>query len=245
MEENLARAFPDRDEGWRRRVARESYRHLGREAVTMLRMAGLDPDELVRRTETEGLDDVRAALEGGRGAVIVTGHFGNWEIGGAAVAARGVDLSVVALRQANPLFDRELVRTRQNLGMRVVYRGDAPREVLRALREGRPVALLGDQNPIRAGIPVDFFGRPAHTARGPAVLALRSDAPLFLGVAVALDGEAARYRIEFEEVEAERRGDLDADVRRLVQAYTHRLEQWVRRHPEQYFWHHRRWKERG
>lgn len=150
----------------------------------------------------------------------------------------------MALRQANPLFDRELVRTRQNLGMRVVYRGDAPREVLRALREGRPVALLGDQNPIRGGIPVDFFGRPAHTARGPAVLALRSDAPLFLAAALALHGEGPRYRVEFEEVRAERRGDLDTDVRRLVQAYTHRLEEWVRRHPEQYFWHHKRWKER-
>lgn len=245
VETNLRKAFPDRDEAWRRRVARECYRHLGREGVAMLRLAQVDREGLIGRTEVVGLDRVREALRRGRGAVIVTGHLGNWEVGGAAVAARGVDLSAVAIRQANPLFHRDLARTRERLGMRIVYKKDAPADVLRALRAGRAVALLADQNPIRGGIPVEFFGRPANTARGPAVLALRSDAPVFLGVALAEPGSEARYRVVLQEVPVRRSGDLEDDVHELVQTYTRELEAWVRRHPEQYFWHHRRWKERS
>lgn len=244
VDRHLALAFPERDRAWRRQVGVESYRHLGREGVAMLRMAELDREAVLRRTRTEGLDGILRAVEAGRGAVIVTGHLGNWEIGAAAVAARGLSLAAVALRQGNPLFDRDLVRTRERLGFRVVYKKDAPREVLRILRDGGAVAVVGDQNPIRGGVPVDFFGRPANTARGPAVFALRSGAPVFVGAALRTSGSDPRYVVSFERVAVERTGDLDADVRRLVQAYTSRLEDRVRRAPEQYFWQHRRWKER-
>lgn len=243
MDRNLVRAFPERPAGWRRRVAAGCYRHLGREGAAVLRMAALDRRAVLRRTRVEGLEPVRRAVEEGRGAVIVTGHLGNWEIGGAAVAARGVPLTVVALRQGNPLFDRDLVRVRERLGMRVVYKKDAPVHALRVLRSGGAVAVVGDQNPIRGGVAVDFFGRPANTARGPAVLALRSGAPVFVGSGLR-SRDGAGYRIRIDEVPVRRSGDVEGDVRRLVQAYTARLEAEVRRAPEQYFWQHRRWKER-
>lgn len=245
VDRHLALAFPDREPAWRRGVAAESYRHLGREGVAMLRMAELDREAVRRRTRMEGMDGIRRAVESGRGAVVVTGHLGNWEIGGAALAARGVPLAAVALRQGNPLFDRDLVRTRERLGLRVVYKKDAPTQVLAALRAGGAVALVGDQNPIRGGVPVDFFGRPANTARGPAVFALRSGAPVFAGAALRRPGRGPRYDVWIEEVSVERTGDPGADALRLVQAYTDWLEEMVRRAPEQYFWQHRRWKTRG
>lgn len=244
VDRHLRIAFPDRDDVWRRSVAGACYRHLGREGVAMLRLAGLDRDAVRRRTRTEGFEALREAVEGGRGAVVVTGHLGNWEIGGAAVAARGLPFDAVALRQGNPLFDRDLVRTRERLGMRIIQKRDAPREVLRSLRAGRAVALVGDQNPIAGGIDVEFFGRAANTARGPATFALRSGAPLFLGVALRRRGEPS-YRVCFQEVPVDVTGDPARDVRALVRAYTARLEEAVRRAPGQYFWHHRRWKERG
>lgn len=210
----------------------------------MLRMSGLDRAELVARTRTVGLEAVEGALEKERGIIFVTGHLGNWELGGAATAARGIPLAAVALRQGNPLFDRDLVGTRERLGMRVIYKKDAPKEVLRALSAGDGVALVADQNPIRGGIPVEFFGREANTARGPAVLALRTGAPVFLAVALRVEGGDVDYSVEFREVPVERTGDMDADVHGLVQAYTRLLEDSIRSHPEQYFWHHRRWKER-
>lgn len=244
VDRHLALAFPDRSTDWRADVARKCYRHLGREAVAMLLLADLGREELVARTRIVGLEALERALEEGRGIVFVTGHLGNWEIGGAATAARGVPLAAVALRQGNPLFDRDLVRTRERLGMRVIYKKDAPRAVLRALSSGDGVALVADQNPIRGGIPVEFFGREANTARGPAVLALRTGAPVFLASALRVHGTEVDYEVTFEEVPVRRTGDTDADVHWLVQAYTTRLEEAIRSHPEQYFWHHRRWKKR-
>lgn len=244
VNDNLARAFPDASRAWRRRVAVASYRHLGREAVATFRLGRADRDVLRGATEVEGLANLEAALAGGRGALVVTGHLGNWELGGAAVAVRGVPVDAVALVQANRLFDEDLARTRARLGMRMIQRGAAPREVLRSLARGRVAALVADQNARRAGVFVDFFGRPASTFRGPALLSLRARAPLFLGVALRVSRHPQRYRIVLEEVTAERSGDADADVRALTAAHTRALETWVRAAPDQYFWQHKRWKTR-
>ncbi|HEX7120362.1 MAG TPA: lysophospholipid acyltransferase family protein [Longimicrobiales bacterium] len=242
VEAHLRRAFADRDAAWIRRTAAAAYAHLGREGAALIRLAALDRDRVLARTEVEGLDAFRAALGGGRGLVLVTGHLGNWEIGGAALAARGIPIDVVAQRQSNPLFDRAIVAARERLGMRVIERGRATREGLRALRAGRVVALVADQDARRAGVFVPFFGHPASTHRGPALLALRTGAPLFLGT--ALRTPAGGYHVRLEPVEVDRSGESEDVVRRLTEAFTARLEAAIRAAPDQYFWHHRRWKTR-
>lgn len=244
VDENLTRAFPDRDEGWRRRVAVASYRHLGREAVATFRLSGEPREVMVAHTEVVGLDALREALADGRGAVVASGHLGNWEVGGAALASRGVPVDAVAFRQRNRLFDRDLVANRERLGMRVIPRGEASRAVFRSLEKGRVAALVADQDAGRRGLFVDFFGVPASTARGPAVFSLRSGAPLFLAIALVLPGRPYRCRLHLEPVAYEPRGDVSTDVRGLVRAQVLALEAWVRDHPEQYFWQHRRWKTR-
>lgn len=244
VDANLARAFPEKSPEWRRRVADESWGHLGREAVSMLRLARLDADELVARTEMMGLDALQAALAEGRGAVIVTGHLGSWELGGAAVSARGIPLVAVAKPMANRRFDADLVATRARLGMEVVDTGTAPKRVLRALAQGRPVALVADQNAHANPVFVPFFGTLAATHRGPALFALRAGAPVFVGVCLRLPGDEPRYRVTLEAIAFERTGELDADVERLTAAHTARLEEAVRHAPGQYFWQHNRWKTR-
>lgn len=242
VRENLARAFPDRPGAWRRRVAGESWAHLGREGAAMLRMAALGPEDIVARTDVVGVEGFRSALAEGRGIVLVTGHLGSWEIGGAALSARGIPVVAVAKPMANRRFDAALVETRERLGMEVVDTGAAPRRVLRALAEGRVVGLVGDQNAGREGLFVPFFGHPASTHRGPALFALRSGAPVFLGVCVRVPGREARYRVTLERVAEPASGDLEADLRRLTAAHTALLEAAVRCDPEQYFWQHKRWK---
>jgi KDO2-lipid IV(A) lauroyltransferase len=244
VQANLERAFPDRDAAWRRRTAVASYRHLGRESAATFRLGHLPGRWILAATEVAGLEALQRALERGRGAVVVTGHLGNWEIGGAAVAARGIGVDAVVLVQANRLFDRDLAETRGRLGLRVVSRGSAPREILRSLGRGRVVALVADQNARRAGIFVDFFGHAASTFRGPALFSVRTGAPLFLGVALRSSRHPQRYRIVLEEVEVELSGDLDADVEALTAAHTRALERWVRQAPDQYFWQHKRWNTR-
>src|SRR5690606_26046295 len=112
------------------------------------------------------------------------GHFGNWEIAGGALALRGYPLDAVVQRIKNPLADRRIRRLREGFGVRVIYRKDAPREVLRSLRRGRVVALVADQSDRRKDLFVDFFGVPASTARGPALFALRSGAPVVVATSL-------------------------------------------------------------
>lgn len=245
VEANLALAFPERPRAWRRRTAARVFPHVGREAATLMRFAGVRPEELKERIEFDGLDVLRGAMEEGKGVVAVTGHIGNWEIGGASVALRGVPLDVVVQTQSNPLVDERLRRSREALGMRVIYRHHAPREVMRALRRGRCVALVADQNVRSGGLFVDFFGVPASTARGPALFAIRTGAPFVLGTAIRLPGwRHARYRVRFRRLDPERTGDMDTDVSRLTRAYMEALEDAIREVPEQYFWPHKRWKTR-
>jgi len=240
---NLRVAFPDRSPAWRDRVARASYRHLGREAVAVFRLADADPEEVVGRTEIEGLEEVRATLARGVGAVLVTGHLGNWEIGGAALAARGIPVDAVSKAMANRRFDADLVATRERLGLTVVDMAEAPRAMLRTLRRGRVAALVADQNARGGSVFVPFFDKPAFTARGPALFALRADVPLFLGVCVRV-GRRPTYRVSLRRIDVDRTGDLDEDVLRLTAAHVQALEEAVRTAPEQYFWQHKRWKTR-
>jgi KDO2-lipid IV(A) lauroyltransferase len=244
VREHLAWAFPERDERWRRRVARASFRHLGREAVATFRLGRMGPEEVRRRTDVEGFEALEAAVRSRRGAIVVTGHLGNWEIGGASLAARGIPLVAVAQRQRNPLFEADLVRNRERLGMVVVERRDAPRRVLRALREGQAAGIVGDQNLRRGGVFVDFFGRKASTAKGAAVFALRTGAPVFVGAVRAMGGIPHRYHVRLEEVPFHPGGDMEEDALRLTEAHTRYLERRVMEAPEQYFWQHRRWKSR-
>lgn len=242
VEEQIAAAFPEFTPARVREVAEASYASLGRTTVEAAVLPRLRPDAVLRLfAEVTGWDAFEAARAEGRGVIVATGHLGNWELAGAYVAARGVPLDVVARQQENPLFDRFLTETRERLGMRVVWDGDAARRTPRALREGRAVALLVDQG--AAGLAstwVPFFGRPAKTPRGPAVFALRLRAPLVFGTSIRRpDG---RYVLHLERIPVTPTGDREHDIDVITAAYTARLEHWVRRHPEQYFWQHRRWK---
>lgn len=243
VESQLRVSFPERDESWIRSTASSSYAHLGREGLAMLRLAAASPEEVRARTEFEGLEPLQAAVAAGRGVVLVTGHLGNWEIGGAALAVRGVPIDVVAQRQSNPLFDRLVVETRERLGMRVIPRGRATREGVRSLRSGRVVAFVADQDAKGAGAFVPFFGRLASTHRGPALLALRTGTPLFVALGMVRT-PAGGYRARIEEVVVDRDGEVDDVVHRMTAAFTARLEAGVRAAPGQYFWQHRRWKSR-
>jgi len=242
VEEQLRHAFGDRDERWIRDVATAAYEHLGQEAMMLLRLSRLGRDEVIAATEVVGLEALRAAVESGAGAVLVTGHLGNWEIGGASVAARGVPLDVVAQRQANPHTDRLINRARERLGMTVIRRGGATKAALRSLRQGRAVALVADQDARSRGVFVPFFGRPASTHRGPAVLASRTGAPVFMGTAVRrADGG---YRVTIRPVPMPVADDPEEQADRLTADLAAALESAVREEPGQYLWHHRRWKTR-
>jgi KDO2-lipid IV(A) lauroyltransferase len=243
VERQVRAAFPGLGEEEVRRIARASYESLGRTTIETALLPAYSREQVLAMFErVDGWDIVERAQAQGRGVLFVTGHLGNWELAGSFVASRAsVPLEAVARRMQNPLFDRYLTETRRRIGMTVIHDADAVRRVPRAMREGHFVAFLVDQGAVGlASTWVPFFGRYAKTPRGPAVFALRLDAPVVFGT--ALRQPSGRYAMHFEEVRVERTGDRETDVDRIVAAYTNTLERWIRRAPEQYFWHHRRWK---
>ena len=240
--QQLRMAFPGEDAGWRHRVARRSYAHFSAEAVGMFRLVGARRAEILARTRLNGGEVLEKAAREGRGVMLVSGHLGNWEVGTAGVVARGFPMDIVAARQRNVLFDRYLTRARERLGMKVIPREEAQRDVLASLREGRVIGIMGDQDARRAGIFVDYFGRPASTARGPAVLSTRAGATVATFHTIRRAGWKPRYDIHIEPVEVASGGRGRAAVAAVTQAFTARLEERVRQYPEQYLWHHRRWK---
>lgn len=240
VDANLRRAFPDADEAWLERVRRETYRHLGREAVEMIRMSRLGRERILRMTEVPSWDDFESARAEGKGILLVTGHYGNWEIAAAAVAARGVPIEAVVKRQRNRLVDGRVEAARRRLGIGTIDMRSASRRIPRALSEGHAVGIVADQDAREAGVWVPFFGAPASTYRGPAVFALKLGVPVFASVARRLpDG---RYRVEGVRIPVRPTGDLERDARRLTATLAEHLEAEIRKAPEQYFWFHKRWK---
>jgi KDO2-lipid IV(A) lauroyltransferase len=244
VDENLRIAFPDQSDEWRAEVRTAAYEHLGREAAAMLRLSKLDAKAVVNRTVTEGWEELHEARSLGRGVILVTGHYGNWEIAAASVAARGVPIAAIVRRQGNRLVDERLQELRRNLGVETIYQGQAPTRVPRILRANGVVGIVGDQDARKSGVFTPFFNRPASTHRGPALFALRLNAPVFSCIARRLPGNDVRYEVRGRRVEVGRTGNLDEDVRALLTELSRRLEEEVRRAPEQYFWFHRRWKTR-
>ena len=242
VERQIAAAFPEFSRQRVVEVSRRSYDSLGRTSIETAVLPGTSSRHVLDRVErVEGWGLVEAAIAEGKGLLIVTGHLGNWEFGGAYFAARGVPIDVVARSMANPIFDAYLTRTRRKIGMEVIHDKDAVRRTPRSLRDNRAIAFVSDHDALGlASTFVPFFGRPAKTPRGPAVFALRFDVPtVFVAVVRQPSG---RYAILIEPVVVERTGDRETDIDAIVLRYTQILERLVREHPEQYFWQHRRWR---
>jgi KDO2-lipid IV(A) lauroyltransferase len=241
-ERQIAAAFPEFTSERVREVARASFESLGRTFVEAALLPSLGLGGVMSLFErVDGLDVLEAARAQGKGLILVGGHVGNWEIGGSYIAARGIPIDGIVRGMANPLFDAFLQRTREELGMRVVHDAEAVRRTPRSLREGRAVAFLFDQGALGlASTYVPFFGRPAKTPRGPAVFALRLGAPVVFCAPIRQPN--GRFVMTFDPVDVPDTGNREADIDATVVNYTRVLESWVRRHPEQYFWQHRRWR---
>ena len=242
VETQIGAAFPEWSSERVATTAEAAYENLGRTTIETAVLSRYGPAEVLELfEECRDWHVLETAMARERGVILVAGHLGNWELAGSYIAARGVPIEAVARQMENPLFDAFLTRTRRRIGLKVVWDGDAVRRVPRVLRDNGVVAFLIDQG--AAGLAstwVPFFKRLAKTPRGPAVFALRRQTPVVFVAPLRLPN--GRFRIAMEEVPIHPTGDRNADVDRIVADYTTALERWVRKAPEQYFWHHRRWK---
>lgn len=238
---NLAVAFPDMPESRRLQLALAAFRQAGRTAVETLWSASLDGDNLPTVASFDGLEHLRPALDAGHGVVMVTAHFGNWELMGVAMAQIGVPISVIARRIDDPEVDSVLNGLRTRTGAAVLYKEEAVRSALRVLRDGQAVGVLIDQNtiPTQASF-VPFFGRLAATTRIAAQLHARTGAPIVMVFCIP-EGERYRFVLEPLDTTGFEIGDEQA-VEALTAAATRQIEHHIRRNPQAWLWIHDRWR---
>ncbi len=240
---NLRKVFPNRPKPWCRGTAKAMYQNLGRNLAELLRFPQMTRTDVQKAVEFRGLNHFDRARKEGRGALLITAHFGNWELYGAAIAGVGYPISVVVYPQHNRRVDDRLNELRRSKGVEVIYKRDAAREIFRALRQNRFVAMLIDQDAGADGLFCDFLGHPASTARGPALLAYKAGAPLIPGAIVRQAGGrhvGYIHGIIYPDFKA----PAESEVVRITKELNAVISGYILKHPDHWYWVHRRWKTR-
>ena len=238
--DNLARAFPERPLEERRRILAAHYRDLGMmlcEGARGRASTHAPPGEVV--SEVRGLEHLEAARQAGRGAIILTGHYGAFGLLGAWLG-RLTPLDVFNQKLNNPVVDRMLARDIEKVGIRRITPGPGLRRLITGLRENRWAFMLGDQDAGRHGVFVPFLGRLCSTHPMPAELSLRTGAPIVMAFITRRADE--RNEIDVLPPLTLEPPDAPDPVTALTALHTAVLERWVRMHPDMWFWLHRRWK---
>ena len=241
--DGLGRAFPQLTEAERKALAKSAYRQFGQSLAELSLVRRLSDDELAGIVRFDGWEKYEAAAALGKGVVVAVGHYGNWELLMRACGRRGVKLTVLR-RDLRGVFNRKLFAGRRKAGVGELLDKGVAGDAVAILRRGETLALAVDQNmQLKKGVFVDFFGTPACTTPAPAVLSLRTGAPLIAAFPVRGEGGTHRVVVQGPFRPAEHlKGH--AAVLDVTQQFTKAVEAMVRAHPDHWYWLHRRWKTR-
>jgi lauroyl/myristoyl acyltransferase/tetraacyldisaccharide-1-P 4'-kinase len=241
---NLRAAFPERDARELRRILDDCWRHFGREALQYVQMQSLTLDEIAARCPLVNAQYLDEAIARGNGTLLISGHWGGWEIGGLAVMSRLENVRTVARPLDNEFLERDLQRLREKTGAEVVDRRRAARFLMKSLAENAVVVLLPDQavQP-REGVLVPFLGRPAWTTPAPAKMALRSRSTIVFAFCIP---DGLRHRLEFEEpIRADLLTEDERDPVVLTRKINDMISRRISSRPDLWLWMHDRWKGTG
>lgn len=254
---NLAIAFPEKSEAERRDIARRMYRHFGSMAVdVMLQRRMLNRRNVLDRVQFSGWAadymkeyGVAGMRERSKRMLFLTAHLGNWEIGSGLFGLLGVRIDPVFRPPQNPFVDRLLRNIRLDSQFEFITKRGAVQQMMDRFDAGGNVGFLFDQEAMH-GLDIPFFGWPARTHKTPAVLARQYGLKVFFGVVIrrgdyfAYEARAMRYDVPPPDAQ-KGTTQKEADVRQILTDLMERLEDEIRRCPEQYLWAHRRWKRSG
>ncbi|MEM9668598.1 MAG: lysophospholipid acyltransferase family protein [Pseudomonadota bacterium] len=237
---NLSHAFPDWHEDKIKETALAAWESVGRTAGELPHLQKLKPYAQGSRIEVVGAENLDKVQAAEKGAVLVSGHFANWEVMASVICNRPVDCLVTYRAINNPHIDHRLNKVRHDYGIGILTpKGLGTRSLMKALSDGRAVALMNDQK-FREGIAVPFFGRNAMTAPGPTRLAIRYGVPI-LPVSTVRTGPA-RFKVTIHSpIWPTSEGTMEDRVRDTVTRITLFIEDRIRANPGQWFWMHRRW----
>ncbi len=222
-------------------LLKEIYRNFVYLWFEVLQGARFDLPQIRERMTLHDKYVMDEALAPGRGALLLTGHFGNFEWIGDLVAGMGYDIAAVAKRQKNRRIDAYLRRLRQRYGTKIIYTGQAIKQGLGQLKNRGIVGLVADQYAGEKGVEIPFVNLPSSVFAGPAIYHLRTGAPMFY--IICLRRAYARFDVHFIPVpSAEEFIVTDENIKKVTQTQSAVLEKWLLAYPEQWFWSHKRWK---
>jgi Kdo2-lipid IVA lauroyltransferase/acyltransferase len=242
---NLEIAFPEKSLKQRRKILRGVYVSLGRLLGEACLFPRYTPGNASQVAVYQGFENFEAAEKRGKGVLLLTGHFGGWEIGSFFHSLQGHPMQIVVRPLDNPYVDALVTRYRGLHGNSMIEKDGFARGLIAAMRKNETVGILMDTNMTPPqGVFVDFFGIPACSASGVARVALHTGATVVPAFTI-WDPELRKYRVEFDRpVELVRSGDDEADAIANTARFTKVIEEYVRRYPDQWLWVHRRWKTR-
>lgn len=245
MREHIKLAFPDDDEREVARLMRRCVDHFGQVLGEVVWLWRARPEAIERLVEIDGLEHLAQPIEERRGAILVSGHIGNWELLNARMSVAGVPYMLAVRELDDPRLNSIITGLRTRFGARVILRGQsAGRQLSQALRDGDGVGLLIDQDiPKIPGVFVPFFGRPARTPSGAAMLALKTGSPIVTGF-IHRRPDGSHKIVISPPLPRPTRGTLEEQVTELTATATAAIEWQVRAWPEQWVWMHRRWRSR-
>jgi Kdo2-lipid IVA lauroyltransferase/acyltransferase len=242
---NLRIAFPEISETKRDEIVRRMVRQVGWMAAEFSQLPKYSRDNIENIVVIDGFENFDAAKRRGKGVLFLTGHMSAWELSSFAHALYGYPLHFLVRPVSNRRVDALVNGYRCLSGNQPIDKNKSARAILKVLADAGTVGILMDHNTsLDEGVFVDFFGVPASTSSGLARLALRTDAAVVPGF-LLWDGSRRKYRLRFEPtVELSRTGDEERDVRENTRRFTRVIEEFVRAHPDQWLWVHKRWKTR-
>lgn len=241
---NLRAAFPQKSDSELKTILRECWRHFGREALGYLRVHTLPVEEIAARCPIINEHYLAEAIADGNGVILMSGHYGGWEIAGLVITLKLSHVLTVARPLDNELLEADLARLRERTGAEVVDRRRAARALMKTLAGGGVIILLPDQavQP-KEGVLVPFLGRPAWTTPTPAKMALRAGSTIVFGFCIP---DGTRHRLELEEpIRMDRLSEDERDPVALTKRFNDVISARIAARPELWLWMHDRWKGTG
>jgi KDO2-lipid IV(A) lauroyltransferase len=225
-------------------IARRSYQNLVMSVFEFIRFNLYKPQDIERMVDVVGEKHVRAALARGKGIVVISAHFGNWELLAARIHTLGLPMTAVGRNQNDGLINEFIVRLRASKGTKNIARGTPMfQEITSLLRRNELVGLVSDQNAGARGVFADFFGAPASTFKGPGLFALMNGSAV-LPVMIVRRGYEKHTAYLGPEITIDPTGDAGRDIAAYCQAINKVIEDYVEKYPDHWLWVHKRWKTR-
>lgn len=223
-------------------IVKRVFCEFGKTMIEFARFKNTGPGGVRRIVEGAGLEAVKKAHEAGRGGIVLTAHFGNWEMLGAWFASQGIPLDILVARQSNSRVNSLINSFRKEMGVGIIQVGATTRRIFKTLRANRFAGIALDQHAASAAIRLDFFGRPAAFAKGPALFALRCGCPLFPLIMRRVSYDRHVMIAGDPIYPPKKTGNEDSFIREMTETYARFLETHIRKYPDQWLWTHRRWK---